>query len=112
METPMEKILPGGATRANGRRVTRKTNYIPWIIAIIFGVLWSAVYLLFGRMHGMWQMFNDGFPFGTAHLFISRISELTAWLGAIFAFTDGAVVGLAGSWIILLAAKISSEIGR
>ena len=112
MKTPMEKILPGGSARANGQRVTRKTNYIPWIIAIIFGVLWSAAYVLLGRMHGMWPMFNSEFPFSTAHLFTSRVAELSVGVGALFAFIDGAVAGLAGSWILLLTARITSGIGR
>ena len=93
-------------------RASKKANYIPWIVALAFGVLWSAAYLLLGRMHGMWLMFNSEFPFLTARLFTSRIAELSPILGASFAFLDGALVGLAASWIVLLAARITSEIGK
>ena len=112
MEAKMERFPFRNAAKTVSRRAGRKTNQIPWIVALTFGVFWSATYLLLGRMHGMWPMFNSEFPFSTAHLFISRIAELPTALGALFAFLDGAVAGFAGGWIILLAARINSEVGR
>ena len=111
METRMEESSLGSTPRTVSRPASRKANYIPWIAALIFGVLWSLVYLVLGRMHGMWPMFNSEFPFSTVRLFTSQIAELPTVLGALFAFVDGSVVGLAASWIILLAARITSRIG-
>ncbi len=112
METGLERIPLNSTAQTMSLRASKKANYIPWIVALIFGALWSATYLILGRMHGMWPMFNSEFPFSTARLFTSRIAELSPALSAVFAFLDGAVVGSAASWIVLLAARITSEIGK
>ena len=112
MEANMERVPFRNAAQTVGRRAGRKTNYIPWIVALTFGVFWSATYLILGRMHGMWPMFNSEFPFSTARLFTSQIAELPTALGALLGFVDGAVAGLAASWIVLFAARITSGIGK
>ena len=112
MEANRERFPFRNAAQTVSRRAGRMTNQIPWIVALIFGVFWSATYLCLGRMHSMWPMFNSEFPFSTARLFTSHIDELPTALGALFGFVDGAVAGLAASWIVLFAARITSGIGR
>ena len=111
MEMHIEKIPFSSTDQTMSLHASKKANYIPWIVALLFGVLWSAAYLLLGQMHGMWPMFNSEFPFSTARLFTSRIAGLRPAFGAIFAFLDGAIAGLVASWIFLLAVKIAAGIG-
>jgi hypothetical protein len=81
-------------------------------MALLFGAIWTASYMVLGRMHGMWPMFNGELPFAAARLFTSQVDKLPVGLGAFFAFVDGAVAGLAGSWTMLLAITISTGVER
>lgn len=112
MANHVERLTSNDKSKTIDLPVSKQANYIPWIVALIFGVIWSVTYLVLGRMHGMWPMFNGEFPFMTAHLFTFQSAELSATLGGLFAFIDGAIVGLAGSWIVLLAGRITTDIGR
>ena len=80
-------------------------NWVMLISAGVFGILWAATYLILGQMHQMWPMFNGEFPFLTARVFASQSARLPVAAAAISTFVDGALVGLVGSWLLLLPVK-------
>lgn len=89
------------------RRGKRTSSRIPWIVAILLGMFWSTTYLFIGQLHGMWPMYNGEFPFLIARLFTSQVAKLSVAAAAISTFTDGALVGLVGSWLLMLPITVS-----
>lgn len=59
--------------------------------AIIYGLVWSLIYLIFAGFHGMSQMFNNEFIWLIAGVF--KIPLSTVFKGFVFAFLDGSILG-------------------
>jgi len=62
------------------------------ISASIYGLTWGAIYLFFSALHGMQEMFNNEFIFFTAS--VLNIELKTKIISFLFAFTDGALLGI------------------
>ena len=75
------------------------TRSLPWISAVIFAVLWAITYLVLGRMHNMWHMFNSSFPFYVTWLLGVNKINLTPGAGTFFAFVDGGLIGFVFAWL-------------
>jgi F0F1-type ATP synthase assembly protein I len=80
----------------NIKSITRK---IPLISGILLGALWGLVYAIFGSLHSMWRMFDEGFQFFVAVIFGIHNETMSPLTGMFFAFIDGALVGLLFGWI-------------
>lgn len=72
--------------------------------ALVYGIVWSFIYLLFFGFHGMTRMFNEKFIFLIANLLNVELSSIT--MGLIFAFLDGALFGsLFGVMLLIIYRK-------
>jgi hypothetical protein len=80
--------------------LSRATRRLPLLVASIMGILWSGVYIIAGRLHGMWPMFNGRFPFLIASLFRIRPAAIPWRFGALLAFADGALVTFVMVWLL------------
>ncbi|OGC01045.1 hypothetical protein A2V82_00490 [candidate division KSB1 bacterium RBG_16_48_16] len=83
-------------------KLNRFFKRLPWTAAVTIAIVWGLVYLFFGRLHGMWDMFDRWFPF-----FIMRIigmkQPMPVLLGLFFAMLDGAVLGFIFGGIVRMA---------
>jgi hypothetical protein len=80
----------------NIQSISRK---IPSFSGLFMGILWGLVYAIFGSLHNMWRMFDEGFPFFVAVNFGVHNENMSPFEGVFFAFIDGALVGVLFGWI-------------
>jgi hypothetical protein len=66
---------------------------LPLIAALAVALMWGLIYLFFGRLSGMWGMFDRGFPFLTAWIIGIHPGAMTVWEGMFFASLDGLIFG-------------------
>jgi len=72
---------------------------------LVYGIVWSLIFLLFSIFHGMTKMFNKEFIFFIAK--ILGVNVNTIWAGLTFAFLDGALVGFLFGLILMMIYKRS-----
>lgn len=90
------------SARRRGDQPRKLFSYLPTLIGLFLGLFWSVVHLVLGDLHGMWPMFDRGFPFLLPRLFQVPVFSLSKWSGTIFAFADAAAIGTLLAWGIRL----------
>jgi len=78
--------------------MNRFVKYLPFIIALSVALFWGFVYITLGKMHGMWDMFDQGFPFLFASVTGIHKAAMPPVAGMFFAMIDGAVAGGIFGW--------------
>lgn len=74
-------------------RITTSVRWLPLILGVVVGCAWAGMYLFLGRLHGMWGMFDEEFPFFFAASIGVRREAMSILEGASFASIDGALIG-------------------
>lgn len=72
---------------------------IPWILSLATALVWGLLYLMLGRLHDMWKMFDREFPFFIAWLIGIHKGTMTPITGTLFALLDGALFGGVFGWL-------------
>ena len=72
---------------------------VPWIFGVITAILWGLLFLFFGRLHGMWDMFEGEYPLFFASLIGIAKTRLSVGQAVLFAALDGAVAGWVLGWL-------------
>jgi len=68
-------------------------------------LLWTTIFLFFGRLHGMWPMFHDDYFFVLMRLFPLHGQSPSFLTATLFAFGDGAVFGVLIGLVLKLLLK-------
>lgn len=66
---------------------------------LFIGILRGIVFAVFGSIHSMWRMFDEDFPFFVAVILAVHNETMSPMRGILFAFIDGALVGLLSGWV-------------
>lgn len=76
---------------------------MPWILSLATALAWGLLYLMFGKFHGMWKMFDREFPFFIAWILGIHQGTMTPITGTLFALLDGALFGGVFGWLFRYA---------
>jgi len=83
------------------QRLRKLRTHSVIIPALVLGVIWTMIYLIFVRMHGSWIMSDFEFPFLIRSILGLQTSQMSIASATLFSFTDGTLVGFVFSWLIV-----------
>lgn len=94
MEIQQENVNKVAETQATLRtqKALRLMKHVPLAMAIVFGLLWTIVFLFLGRLHAMWPMYDAEFPFLLSSMLGIHKETMSPVTGALFAFMDAALM--------------------
>ena len=85
---------------ANPMQQPRKPyRLMPLFFALVTSLFSGFLFLTFGRLHGMWDMFERWYPFFFANLFGVVETGLSNVQALLWAMLDGAVLGGVIGWL-------------
>lgn len=77
----------------------KRFKNLPWYFSLIISVGWGLLFIIFGNLHGMWEMFENTYPSFSIRLFSLALGELSPLESLLLIMLDGAIAGWLLGWL-------------